>query len=255
MSIPFWNWAWRQEQLTSIETLLLLSLADMADDAGHSFPGIKMLAKRCRTSERTIQRCIAALKERGLLQVRPRIVEGQQSSNFYTLVADLGAPNAKKGQGDKLSPGVVDVIPAATSDAATGDSHVTQIFKSTHHNNHDSCGELEFPTCIDQVQQHACLAKLRGMATADAQLVLDELAARRELSVINDPIAYLSKLLLAWKQSAFDPQLALAYRAKKKLAAERLVASEKERTERRMQRSRVDFEGNAKRLKKILSEL
>ncbi|MBK7044548.1 MAG: helix-turn-helix domain-containing protein [Rhodanobacteraceae bacterium] len=104
MSIPFWNWAWRQEQLTSIETLLLLSLADMADDAGHSFPGIKMLAKRCRTSERTIQRCIAALKERGLLQVRPRIVEGQQSSNFYTLVADLGAPNAKKGQGESCHP-------------------------------------------------------------------------------------------------------------------------------------------------------
>jgi hypothetical protein len=255
MSIRFWNWAWSQEQLTTVETLLLLSLSDMADDTGQSFPGIKTLAKRCRTSERTIQRCIAALKGKGLVQVRPRIVGGQQTSNFYILIADLSAPQAKKGQGDKLSPGVVDVIPVATSDAATGDSHVTQIFKNTHHDNHDSCGELEFPACIDQAQQHACLAKLRGMATADAQLVLDELAARRELSVINDPIAYLSTLLLAWKQSTFDPHLALDYRAKKKLAAERLVASEKERTERRMQRSRVDFEENAKRLKEILSEL
>lgn len=255
MSIPFWNWAWRQEQLTSIETLLLLSLADMADDAGHSFPGIKTLAKRCRTSERTIQRCIAALKEGGLLQVRPRIVGGQQSSNYYMLLADLGAPQANKERGDTPSPGVADVVPTATSDAGTGDSHVTQIFKSTHHNNHDSCGELEFPTCIDRAQQHACLAKLRGMATADAQLVLDELAARRELSVINDPIAYLSKLLVAWHRSEFDPHRALAYRARKKLAAERSVAAEKERTERRMQRSRVDHEGNAKRLKKILSEL
>jgi len=124
MSIRFWNWAWSQEQLTTVETLLLLSLSDMADDTGQSFPGIKTLAKRCRTSERTIQRCIAALKGKGLVQVRPRIVGGQQTSNFYILIADLSAPQAKKGQGDKLSPGVVDVIPVATSDAATGDSHV-----------------------------------------------------------------------------------------------------------------------------------
>jgi hypothetical protein len=256
MSIRFWNWVWAQEELTSFETLVLLCLADMADDEGTSFPSIKTLAKRCRTSERTIQRCIAVLKKKGMVQVRARIIGGQQSSNYFLLMADSAGANSTKGSGDKGSPGDTAVTPTVTAEALTGDSDVTRIVKSNRQDNHDGGAiVLEFPTCIDSTHRDECLAKLSGITLADAQLVLDELAARRELTPIADPVAYLSKLVQACKRSKFDPTLAIAYRAKQALAVERQVACEKERAEQRVRRSRINFDANAIRLNQILSTL
>lgn len=89
------NWAWEQ-QLPPVPKLILMALADNADDHGYCWPKMKTIATKCSTSERTIQRTIKALLTAGMLKKDARFdTNGRQVSNGYTLV--LTYP-------DKLSP-------------------------------------------------------------------------------------------------------------------------------------------------------
>jgi len=103
------NWAWEQP-LPPVPKLILMALADNADDHGYCWPKMKTIAAKCSTSERTIQRTIKILLTAGMLKKDARFdANGRQVSNGYTLV--LSYP-------DKLSP------PADVRDGV-GDTPVT----------------------------------------------------------------------------------------------------------------------------------
>lgn len=53
--------------LPDSEKLVLLALADCADDEGVCWPSIATLARKCTKSERTVQCCIRSLEQRGHL--------------------------------------------------------------------------------------------------------------------------------------------------------------------------------------------
>jgi hypothetical protein len=53
--------------LPDSEKLVLLALADCADDEGVCWPSISTLARKCTKSERTVQCCIRSLEQRGHL--------------------------------------------------------------------------------------------------------------------------------------------------------------------------------------------
>ena len=89
------NWAWRQ-QLPSTSKLVLMALADAADDEGNCWPSVATIAVKACVSTRTVQRVIQTLTERQLLSVQQRYrSNGSCSSNGYRL---------SLGGGDKLSP-------------------------------------------------------------------------------------------------------------------------------------------------------
>jgi hypothetical protein len=71
MSTLMLSACWRLN-LTPAVKLVLISLADQANDDGVSWPGVNSIAKRTCLSERTVQRSIADLVELGLLQRRER---------------------------------------------------------------------------------------------------------------------------------------------------------------------------------------
>lgn len=98
MTIRAMNWAWGVD-LPPAMKLVLLKLADRADDDGECWPGMKSVAKQCGVCERTLMRHIEKMESMGLLHKSKRKDEsGRQMPNLYTL-------NLAYEPGDKLSPG------------------------------------------------------------------------------------------------------------------------------------------------------
>jgi hypothetical protein len=56
--------------LPDSEKIVLLALADCANDEGHCWPGMKSLTKKCSKSERTIQGAVQSLVDKGHLTRR-----------------------------------------------------------------------------------------------------------------------------------------------------------------------------------------
>ena len=78
------TWAWHQH-IPSGEKLVLLALADRADDSGHCFPGLETLSEKTSMSRRGIQKVLAKLEERKLIARGRRYIDGRRSSNQYSL--------------------------------------------------------------------------------------------------------------------------------------------------------------------------
>lgn len=88
MSIKVMNWGWGLK-LEPTPKLILMALADAADDEGVSWLKIRTIADKCNISERTVRRWIRRFQECGLLHITRRFHEdGRQTSNVYKLAVD-----------------------------------------------------------------------------------------------------------------------------------------------------------------------
>jgi len=120
MSIHVMNNVWRGSGSEGSELLLLLALADWADEFGFCHPSLPMLAKKTRLSERTVQRLLAKLCDRGELQKEHgagmtfQTAQGARTTNLYRIL-----------WGDKMttepSSGVKSGGVRATNGASSGD--------------------------------------------------------------------------------------------------------------------------------------
>ena len=88
MSIPFSNAVWAQSKMSGGELLMLLALADMADEHGTAWPAVATLAKRCRVSSRQANRSLAKLQSAGELEARRN--EGRYGTNIYRILLQPG---------------------------------------------------------------------------------------------------------------------------------------------------------------------
>ena len=68
MSFRYLEGAFAIKGLRSTEQLVLLHLANIADESGYLFAGNELLAMRSGLSERTVRRDITAMKKTGLLR-------------------------------------------------------------------------------------------------------------------------------------------------------------------------------------------
>lgn len=71
MSILVSSLVWKFSRQKSGNLLVLLAIADHADDDGVAWPGIARLAKMTRLSERHVRRCLTALSDAGELEILP----------------------------------------------------------------------------------------------------------------------------------------------------------------------------------------
>ncbi len=69
MSVRVMTAVWALD-LPDSEKIVLLALADCANDEGHCWPGMTSLAKKCSKSDRTVQKSIQALVDAGHLARR-----------------------------------------------------------------------------------------------------------------------------------------------------------------------------------------
>src|SRR6266540_4691977 len=88
VSIRVMNWVWEHSTAKGSELLLLLAIADAADDHGrNAFPSISTLAAKTRMSRRTVQRLVVKLEDDGHLILQRA---GGCRANTYEVV--LGRP-------------------------------------------------------------------------------------------------------------------------------------------------------------------
>jgi Helix-turn-helix domain len=91
MSAKATAWAWSIEGLGMADKIVLLRLADHANDQGICWPGKDTLAKVCCASKRTVDAAIANLEAAKLISVqRRRTEQGKNKSNMYELHLDQG---------------------------------------------------------------------------------------------------------------------------------------------------------------------
>ena len=87
MSVRTITRVWEYSNQSSTDLLLLLAIADHADDDGVCWPGISRLAKKTRTSERQTIRNVEKLARRGEIFLSRQC--GRGHSNLYFITAGL----------------------------------------------------------------------------------------------------------------------------------------------------------------------
>lgn len=129
--------------------LVLLKLADNANDNGECYPSYQHIAKQCEINKSTAMRAIEALCKKGLLLKQPRYLIGgkEQTSNFYVIVLP-----SLSGSGTK-QPGVV-------AESNPNQSYITS--KENIKNN--TLRVLEKDESISEEDREVNLAALRCLA-------------------------------------------------------------------------------------------
>lgn len=115
MSILYMNAAWDAQCESPMGKLVLLSLADNANDQGVCWPSIATIAERCSCSERTVQNQIIELTSAGLL----KIIKRTNKSNVFSLLLSVHRElPTRRGEGD-APVGVNAVHPRGAAGAPT----------------------------------------------------------------------------------------------------------------------------------------
>lgn len=79
MSIRWTAAAWRAPDVGPGELLVLLALADFADDTGLCWPSVSRIGEMTRQSARTVQRHLSELEARGLIERTERCEHGMST--------------------------------------------------------------------------------------------------------------------------------------------------------------------------------
>jgi hypothetical protein len=84
MSVRTMARVWEFSKNKGNDLLMLLAIADFADDDGRAYPSVSTLAEKCRMKPRNASAILSALRASGELDVRMN--EGPRGANMYRIV-------------------------------------------------------------------------------------------------------------------------------------------------------------------------
>lgn len=90
MSVKVMSQVWEYGPKSQGELLVLLALADFADDAGVCWPAMKSIAEKARVTERGAQKIARRLEENGYLKIATG--GGRHGCNKYTITLNSVHP-------------------------------------------------------------------------------------------------------------------------------------------------------------------
>lgn len=105
MSVRLMGIVWDMD-LPLGEKMVLLKLADRANDDGECWPGQESLAKQCSMTDRALRDNLAKIKERGLVEVEMRRKGNRQATNLYRLTLQPEDTSASKHEKTPSQPEV-----------------------------------------------------------------------------------------------------------------------------------------------------
>jgi len=216
------NWAWYQS-LKPVPKLVLMALADAADDSGVCWPRVLTVAAKCNVSTRTVRRVMQTLTARDLLVSEQRYrKDGSCSSNRYRLLLSGGdklspAPVAPVSGPGHPCPGGPDtcVIPRTTSRTQTespqppGPSNEPDVPTPAERGSGNP-SNLEYPKGLVNAEREPARQYLEDHPVDLAQQLLDELSAHMAAGAIRaSPLAYLRGLVKRARAGEFEPEAGL----------------------------------------------
>ena len=227
------NWAWEQK-LKPTPKLILMALADAANDFGVCWPSVSTVATKCCVSIRTVRRVMQQLVDRKLLLSEPRYrKDGSCSSNRYRLQLEGGdrlspAPepcDTTPGQpceGPPDTGGIPGTTIGTQNESLLPQGVATESVVSTaEESGSGEFFELEYPATLSAAEQEEARKKLAGITAGLSQQLLDELAASIGANVIQTtPLAYLRGLIKRARAGTFTPEGALQVADHRKRMAE-----------------------------------
>lgn len=240
MSIKAMNWAWEQ-RLPPNSKLILMALADAADEVGQCWPRVRLIAEKCCTSERTVQRVLKELEAAGFLHIeRNYRKDGSQSSNVYSLSL-ASPPDRLSPPSDRLAPGGdTGVMPPVTRVTPPGDRATSPHEPPTRTINKSSlqlpakvihtpppspvsgeaekgaCGALVWPSRLNERERSAIAPMVNGLNVNDVQMLLDELAGvMATQSIKTSPERWFRAVLDRFHRGRFAPSAGLAAKEKR----------------------------------------
>lgn len=83
MSIDLMAWVWRSGPENQAQMLVLLALADAANERGYCWPAVATIARKARMSERNARRILRDLEDAGWIAVNYE--RGRNHTNGYTI--------------------------------------------------------------------------------------------------------------------------------------------------------------------------
>lgn len=124
MSVRVTTWVWMQIVGDAEAKLVLLKLADQANDDGECWPSRRTIAEACETSVSTVTRSIRYLVGHGYIQARIRQREdGGRTSNLYIFprFTTTPSPSDPPPSWSDLTPGSpTDPPPGSATDPGPG---------------------------------------------------------------------------------------------------------------------------------------
>jgi biotin operon repressor len=104
MSIRHVAWAIKRP-IKPTPKVVLIALADLADEDNTAFPSKRYLSELLGLSKRSVQRTVAELERDGyLVRLESNRPDGSQSSNVYELLLPGGETNLSRGEDREVSP-------------------------------------------------------------------------------------------------------------------------------------------------------
>jgi hypothetical protein len=216
------NWAW-QQQLSPTPKLILMALADAANDDGVCWPSVTTVATKCCVSIRTVRRVMQTLVDRSLMRTEQRYrKDGSCCSNRYRLLLEGGdklspAPDSRdttSGQGCEGPPDTGD-IPGTTigtqkESLPPQGTATAAVELNSVESRGGELSDLKYPKTLSAAEREEAGKKLAGLPADLAQQLLDELAASIRANVIQTtPLAYLRGLITRARAGTFTPEGAL----------------------------------------------
>ncbi|MFJ5151423.1 helix-turn-helix domain-containing protein [Streptomyces sp. NPDC088353] len=105
MSFKVTNWVWARSESRNGARLVMLALADRADDNGCAWPSIDDLAERTKLSPRAVQKAINTLVDSGELEVENG--GGRHRSNRYRITPKPRTSDGVTDQEPRTNDGVL----------------------------------------------------------------------------------------------------------------------------------------------------
>lgn len=223
MSIRTMTWAW-SVTLPPTSKLVLMALADIADDRGVCWPSHPTLAAKCSLTDRTVRRILVLLQAHKLVVVEPRFkATGSQTSNRYRLAVDTppdklsgGARTPVVEGGGRPWPGPPDTVVLRTTTEPSIEPSQLPLPASTSkrppypsRGTGGGGGDLIFSKDVTRRQRQALQERLTGMTHDQAQQILDELTGRMAIEQVKNPMRYCATLIKRMQRGMFVPELGL----------------------------------------------